>query len=78
MGTHCFIFLTIGNLVFPPTSPLAGQVKGRTGPPPSERKDLSVLGCQGKLGRQDVGAVVSLVSLARQNISSDAVRQFDM
>jgi hypothetical protein len=38
MGTHCLIFLTIGNLVSPPSFPFAGQVKGRTGPAPSKRK----------------------------------------
>ncbi len=38
MGTHCLIFLTIGNLVSLPSFPFARQVKGRTGPPLSERK----------------------------------------
>jgi hypothetical protein len=38
MGTHCLIFLTIGNLVSPPSFPFARQVKGRTGPPLAERK----------------------------------------
>ncbi len=38
MGTHCLIFLTIGNLVSPPSFPFARQVKGRTGPPVAERK----------------------------------------
>ncbi len=37
MGTHWIIFLTIGNLVFPPSFSFAGQVKGRTGPPPSKQ-----------------------------------------
>jgi hypothetical protein len=38
MGTHCLIFLTIGNLVSPPRFPFAGQMKGRTGLAPSKRK----------------------------------------
>src|SRR6266404_726726 len=38
MGTHCLIFLTIGNLVSPPSFPFARQMKGRTGPPFAERK----------------------------------------
>jgi hypothetical protein len=41
MGTHCLIFLTIGNLVSPLSFPFAGQVKGRTGP--FERKISPVL-----------------------------------
>src|SRR5258708_28473349 len=39
MGTHCLI-LTIGNLVTPPSCPFAGQVKGRTGPPPPNERSL--------------------------------------
>src|SRR5258708_35986819 len=39
MGTHCLI-LTIGNLVSPPSFPFAGQVKGRTGPPPPNERSL--------------------------------------
>src|SRR5271163_2918928 len=77
MGTYCLIFLTIGDLVFPLSFPFAGQVKERTGRP-RRTKYLSVLGCQGKLGRQAVGAVVSLVSLARRDVYSYAVRQLDM
>src|SRR5438046_10502674 len=34
MGTHWMSFLTIGILAFPPSFSFAGQVKGRTGPPP--------------------------------------------
>jgi hypothetical protein len=60
MDTHSMIFMAIGNLVSLPSFSFAGQVKGRTGPP-LQTKDLSVLGCQGKPGRQKVGAVVSLV-----------------
>src|SRR5205814_10470486 len=37
MGTHWMSFLTIGNLVFPPSFSFAGQVKGPTGPPPPNR-----------------------------------------
>src|SRR5438445_12585051 len=37
MGTNWMSFLTIGNLVFPPSFSFAGQVKGRTGPPPPNR-----------------------------------------
>src|SRR6266851_234029 len=47
MGTHCMIFLTIGNLVSPPSFPFAGQVKGRTGPP-LRTKDLPALGCSSR------------------------------
>src|SRR5258708_6281008 len=40
MGTHCLIFLIIGNLVFPPSFSFAGQVKGRTGPPPPNKRSV--------------------------------------
>jgi len=33
MGTHCFIFLTIGNLASPPGFAFAGKVKGRMARP---------------------------------------------
>src|SRR6267143_497450 len=71
MGTHWIIFLTIGNLVCPPSFPFAGQVKGQTGPPPPN--DRSVRSRQLKPGCQAVGSVVSLVSLARQDVYSWAV-----
>src|SRR5260370_39264958 len=41
------IFVTIANLVSPPSFPLPGEVRGRTQPTPSERKDLPALGCYG-------------------------------
>src|ERR1700682_1301783 len=47
MDTHSMIFVTIGNLVSPPSFPLAGEVRGRTQPAPSERKDLPASGCYG-------------------------------
>jgi hypothetical protein len=40
MGTHWMIFLTIGNLVSPPSFSFAGQVKGRTGPPPPNNRSV--------------------------------------
>src|SRR6266852_1944215 len=40
MGTHWMIFLAIGNLVSPHSFPFAGQVKGRTGPPPPNERSL--------------------------------------
>ena len=46
MGTHCLIFLIIGNLVSPPSFPFARQVKGRTGPPVAERKICAVSAAQ--------------------------------
>ncbi len=46
MGTHCLIFLIIGNLVSPPSFPFARQVKGRTGPPVAERKICPVSAAQ--------------------------------
>src|SRR5467141_1025328 len=52
--------------------------EGANRPGPLQTKDLSGLGCQGKPGRQGVGAVVSLVSLARQDVYSYGVRQLDM
>jgi len=68
MGTHCLIFLTIGNLVSPPSFPFAGQVKGRTGPAPSNRKICPVSAASESRAVKPwglVGAAVSLVSLAR-------------
>jgi hypothetical protein len=50
MGTHWMIFLTIGNLVSPPSSLFTAVVPGRTWPAPCERKDLPVLGCYGNGG----------------------------
>jgi len=48
------IFLTIGNLVSPPSFPFAGQVKRRTGPsPPNERSFRSRL--PGKAGPSSRG-----------------------
>ncbi len=38
MDTHSMIFVTIDNLVSPPSFPFARQVKGRTGPPLAERE----------------------------------------
>ncbi len=40
MGTHWMIFLIIGNLVSPPSFPFAGEVKGRPGPPPPNKRSL--------------------------------------
>src|SRR5882762_7755235 len=40
METHSMVFLTIGNLVSPPSFPLPGQVEGRTGPPPLNERSL--------------------------------------
>lgn len=40
MGTHWMIFLTIGNLVFPPSFSFAGQVKGQTDPPPPNKRSV--------------------------------------
>ncbi len=52
----------------PPSFPFAGQVKGRTGPPPpNERSFRSLLL---KPGRQAVGSVGLLVPLARQDVYS--------
>src|SRR2546426_4595194 len=46
------IFLTIGNLVSPPSSPFPGQVEGRTGPPPlNERCRSWLLGKTGPSSR---------------------------
>src|SRR6266550_5651718 len=44
MDTHSMIFLTIGNLVSPPSFPLAGQVRRDELARPLRTKDLSVLG----------------------------------
>src|SRR6266404_6260742 len=46
MDTHSMIFVTIGNLVSPPSFPFARQVKGRTGPPVAERKICPVSAAQ--------------------------------
>jgi len=65
MGTHCLIFLTIGNLVSPPSFPFAGQVKGRTGLAPSKRKICPVSAARESRAVKPwrlVEAVVSLVS----------------
>ena len=43
MGTHWMIFLTIGNLVSPSSFPFPGQVKGRTCPPPPNKRISPVL-----------------------------------
>src|SRR5260370_38358383 len=56
METHCLIFLTIGNLVSPPSFPFAGQVKGRTGPS-NERSARSRL--LGKAGPSSPGGLLS-------------------
>src|SRR5229473_2749992 len=58
--------------------PLRRTREGANRPGPLQTKDLSGLGCRGKPGRQAVGAVVSLVFLARQDVYSDALRQLDM
>src|SRR6266851_4388896 len=47
MGTHWMIFRTIGNLVSSSSFPLRRTSGGANRPAPSERKDLSVLGCYG-------------------------------
>jgi hypothetical protein len=56
MGTHWMIFLTIGNLISPPSFPFARQVKGRAGPPsPNERSVWSRL--LGEAGPSSRGAI---------------------
>ena len=70
MGTHWMIFLTIKQPRFSAQFPLRRTSKGADRP--SKRKIYPVLGCQGKPGRQAVGAVVSFVPLARQDVYSEA------
>src|SRR5882762_3705525 len=40
MNTHSMSFVTVDKLVFPPSFSFAGQVKGRTGPPPPNRRSV--------------------------------------
>jgi hypothetical protein len=49
MGTHCMIFLTIGDLYVSLSRCLfSGKLGGGFGPPPpTERKDLQALDCYG-------------------------------
>jgi hypothetical protein len=66
-GDPLFYFSEHRQSRFSAQFPLIRTSEGADWAAPPRTKDLSVLGCQGKPGRQTVGAVVSLVSLARQS-----------
>ena len=78
MDNHSMIFVTIGNLVSPPSFPFAGEVRGVLSSPPTERKDLPALGCYGSgdLVKGRIGNLIGFNLRSSLNDSRKDLRHF--